>query len=217
MISLTLAFLFIFTLTSCSDSKPSSSAQVITVQEMPTDFMMPKQLLKIVEEDLLLDSKILAPVFSYVPLQVLFSEKTSGTLISPEVLLSLPKGGGQADFQNFIKGTGTFFMSFPKEQFKDLPKLSHLYFISLTPKLKIDGEEFSIGCGKWTDLQSHFADLQKVNFLNLNTFSNRHILVASGHYIFVFRQLNQVYLTQLTIKDSKSNALLCPQLKEPSL
>ena len=215
--SLISVLLLILSLMSCSDSKSKSPAQIISVQEIPSDFMMPKQLLKIVEEELLFESKILAPVYSYIPLQILFSEKTSGTLISPSVLLSLPKGGGLVDFQSFIQGKGTFFMSFPKDQFKTLPELSHLYFVSLTPKLKIESEEFGIGCGKWIDLKSQFADLQKVSFLNLNTTENRHILVAAGHYIFVFRQLNQVYLTQVTVSDSKNNSLFCPQLKEFSL
>lgn len=207
----------LFLLASCSDSTSEQPAQILSVQDMPSDFMMPKQLLKVVEEDLLLESKILAPVFSYIPLQVLFSEKTSGTLISPSVLLNLPKGGGHIDLQSIVQGTGTFSISFPKQQFQNLPKLSHLYFVSVTPKSKIDGEEFGIGCGKWLDLNTQFTDLQKVDFLNLNTSGNRHLLVASGHYIFVFRQLNQVYLTQITIKDSKNSSVLCPQLKEFSL
>ena len=217
MIKFLSTLFLLFSINSCTDSISKNPPQVITIQEVPADFLMPKQLIKIVEDELLLDSKILAPVFSYVPLQVLFSEKTPSTLISPNVIFNLPKGGGQIDYQKLVSGTGSFFMSFPKDQFKGIPDLAHLYFISLTPKLKIGEEEFGIGCGKWLDLRAQFSDLQKVDFLNLNTSDNRHILVTAGHYIFVFRHLNQVYLTQLTILDSKNKSFLCPQLKEFSL
>ena len=216
MIKFLSILLLLFSINSCTDSISKNPPQVITIQEVPADFLMPKQLIKIVEDELLLDSKILAPVFSYVPLQVLFSEKTPSTLISPNVIFNLPKGGGQIDFQKLVSGTGSFFMSFPKDQFKEMPELAHLYFISLTPKLKIGEEEFGIGCGKWLDLRSQFSDLQKADFLNLNTSDNRHISVTTGHYIFVFRHLNQVHLTQLTITDSKNKSFLCPQLKESS-
>ncbi len=209
-------FLFL-SLVSCTNSVVNNLPQVITIQEIPADFLIPKQLIKIIEDELLLESKILAPVFSYIPLQVLFSEKTQSTLISPTVRFELPKGGGQIDLQTLVKGKGSFFMSFPKHQFKGLPEIAHLYFISLTPKLKIGEEEFGIGCGKWLDLRGQFSDLQKVDFLNLNSSDNRHISVTAGHYVFVFRNLNQVYLTQVTLTDSKNKSLFCPQLKESSL
>lgn len=200
-------------LVGCTASKVSAPPTLVTVTDIASDFYIPQEILKNVEKDLLEESKVLAPVFSYTSLHVLFTEKTQKTLTSPSLLYRLPKGGGLVDLQNAVSGKGSFFLSFPGDQFKDLPELSHLYFISQAPKIKIDSEEFGLGCGKWVDLKKQFSNLQKENFLNLNTTDNRHIFVTSGHYIFVFRKLNQVVLSQLTITDSKNSFLLCPQVK----
>ena len=197
----------------CTAAKVSAPPVTVTVTDIASDFFIPQELLKNVEKDLLEESKVLAPVFSFTSLDVLFTEKTQKTLSSPSLLYRLPKGGGLVDLQNAVSGKGSFYISFPGEQFKDLPELSHLYFISQAPKIKIDSEEFGLGCCKWVDIKAQFSDLQKTNFLNLNTTDNRHIFVTSGHYIFIFRKLNQVVLSQLTITDSKNSFLLCPQVK----
>ena len=197
----------------CTATKVDIPPVTVTVTDIASDFFIPQDLLKNVEKELLVESKVLVPVFSYTSLDVLFTEKTQKTLTSPSLLFRLPKGGGQVDLQRVISGKGSFYLSFPGDQFKDLPELSHLYFISQAPKIKIDSEEFGLGCGKWVDLKMQFSNLQKTNFLNLNTTDNRHIFVTAGHYIFVFRKLNQVILSQLTISDSKNSFLLCPQMK----
>ncbi len=205
--------LCLFFLTGCFESKPELQPVNIVVNDIPEDFFIPKELLKKLEQELLLESKILTLNFSYIPLKVLFSEKTPHTLVSESLLYTLPKGGGQIDLQKVIVGQGTFYISFPENQFQGIPELAHLYFISLAPKIKIEQQEIGIGCGKWLDLNSQFSSLQKKEFLNLNTSDNRHIFVSVGHYIFVFRKLNQVFLTQVTITDSKNTAFLCPQPK----
>ncbi len=199
---------------SCTAKKNAAEPQVVRVNDQAQDFSIPQQLFKNIEEELLQETKVLVPVYSYTGLQVLFTEKTAKTLTSPNLLYSLPKGGGQIDFQDVITGQGSFFLSFPAEQFENLPPLSHLYFLSLAPKINIDSEEFGLGCGKWIDLHEKFLELNKNNFLNLNTSDNRHIFVAAGHYIFVFRKLNQVVLAQLTLVDTKNSFLLCPQVKQ---
>lgn len=198
----------------CTAKKTAAEPQVIKVDELAQDFPIPQQLFKIVETELLGETKVLVPVFSYTSLQVLFTEKTAKTLTSPNLLYMLPKGGGQIDLQNVVAGQGSFFLSFPAEQFENLPPLSHLYYLSLAPKINIDSEEFGLGCGKWIDLRDKFSELNKNNFLNLNTSDNRHLFVAAGHYVFVFRKLNQVVLAQMTLVDTKNSFLLCPQVNQ---
>ena len=128
-----------------------------------------------------------------------------------------PIGGGKIDFPDVVKGQGSFYASFPSDQFKQLPELDHLFYVSHAPKKLIDGEEFGLGCGKWVDLKGKFSSLQKVDFLSLNTTHHRHLFVMAGNYVFVFRKLNQIYVTQLTITDSKNTNQLCPQVKGSNL
>lgn len=204
-------------LVGCFRNASKNDPQVVVVNDVPADFHIPQELIKMIETELQIESKTLQLVFSYAPLKVLFTEKTAKTLVAPQLLYSLPKGGGQIDLQNVVSGQGSYFFSFPEEQFKNYPELSHLYYLSHSPKKNIGNEVFGIGCGKWMDLKSQFSALQSSNFLALNSTDNRHIFVATGHYIFVFRKLNQVLLTQVTITDSKNAFQLCPQIKGASL
>ena len=195
----------------------SSSAQpaskTVRVRELAQDFQMPQSFIQMIESDLRLETKILTPVFNFIPLEVLLTEKSSQTLNSPSVLFQFPKGGGGLDFQKIIQGQGSFYLSFPPEQFTGSPDLEHLFYVSQAPKIKIGTEEFGLGCGKWLDLKNKFKDLQKNDFLSLNTTNLRHLFVTAGNYIFVFRKFNQIYLTQVTISDSKNENMLCPKTK----
>ena len=197
----------------CFSHHDEPTVQVISVNEVPHDFQIPQAFIQSIETDLQVETKILSPVFNYVPLQILFTEKSDHVLTSPRVRIDLPKGGGRVDLQKVVQGMGSFYISFPEDQFKNLPELEHLFYISQAPKKVISNETFGVGCGKWIDLKSQFADLKKKEFLLLNSTDQRHLFVLAGHYVFVFRKLNQIYLTQVTISDSKNVNELCPQVK----
>lgn len=209
--------LFLLAQGGCFASSSVKPSKIIVVDEIAQDFQIPQSFIQTIESDLRLETKILTPVFNFVPLNVLFTEKSPQTLTSPSLQYQFSKGGGRVDLQNFIKGQGSYFMSFPAEQFAALPELEHLFYVSQAPKNKIGTEEFGIGCGKWVDLKNKFKDLQKSDFLSLNTTDQRHLFVTAGNYVFVFRKFNQIYLTQLTIADSKNVNQLCPQVKGASI
>ena len=201
----------------CFSKAPVAPAQTVEIHEIAKDFEIPKKFIQAIENDVAAETKILSPVFIYSPLVVLLTEKTSQTLKSHALRFQFPKGGGRIDFSDVVKGQGSFYLSFPAEQFQDLPEIEHLFYVSQAPRKQLEGEEFGLGCGKWVDLKNKFSNLQKADFLNLNTTQLRHLFVTAGHYIFVFRKLNQIYLTQLTLVDSKNENELCPQVKGLSL
>lgn len=196
----------------CSSNHEHDEARTIEVAAFPKDIAIPKAFIQTIEADLANESKILNPVYIFIPLKVQFKEKSPETLISSSIDYVFPKGGGQLDLQSVATGQGTFYFSFPPEQFHELPELEHLFYISQSPITKIDKEDFGLGCGKWIDLKKRFLDFQKPNFIRVNTTLNRHIHVLAGSYIFVFRKLNQIFLTQITLSDSKNANQLCPQL-----
>lgn len=201
------------TLASCSSNREAPAVQVVSVNEVPHDFQIPQAFIQTIESDLQVETKILTPVYNYVPLKVLFSEKSDHVLISPKVQIEFPKGGGRIDLQQVVQGAGSFYVSFPDDQFKNLPELEHLFYVSQAPKTVISKETFGVGCGQWIDLKSQFSELKKSDYLLLNSTAQRHLFVLAGHYVFVFRKLNQIYLTQVTISDSKNLNELCPQVK----
>lgn len=195
----------------CTAKHEHEEAKPIEINTFPKEISIPKAFIQKIEADLLNESKVLTPVYLFIPLKVLFTQKTHGTLASETVSYSLPKAGGTLDMQSIAIGQGSFYFSFPEEQFKELPELEHLFYVSQSPVTKIDGEDFGLGCGKWLDLKNNFTSFQKPNFLQLNTTKNRHLHVMAGSYIFIFRKLNQIFLTQVTITDSKNGDVLCPQ------
>ena len=194
---------------SCFKKQAPVEASIIEVSEIAKEQAVPRAIMEQLESELKTESKSIAGMFFFTPLQVEFSEYSDGVLKSPLIRYNFPKGGGSIDLKEVVTGSGSFFMSFPPAQFEKQPELTHLYFISNSPITEIQHEYFGMGCGKWIDLKSNFSKLQKNDFLKLNTNELRYVFVMAGTYVFAFRQGTQVYLTQLTITDSRHTKVLC--------
>lgn len=183
----------------------------IKIEARAEDFKVPKKIFEQIETDLVGSASVQA-VYLLAPIQaVLFSESNAVVKDNP-TRVTFPNGGGTLDLANSISGQGSFYLSFPKEQFETLPTLEKLYFISDSPKKKIEEEEFGLGCGKFVDIKKQFESLQKKDFLKLNTTDLRYLYVVSGYYIFVFKNNNQIYLTHLHVTDSRYPDHFCSSL-----
>ncbi len=202
-------FLFLLVLCGCFAKKIESDQPATRVTDMAQEIKLPKELMVEVLKELGEDTKTMTPVFIFIPLKIQLTEKSKGVLISNPLKFSFPKGGGQLDLKDYVTGAGSFYLSFLPEVFAKLPDLVHLYYISQAPVKEIDGDHYGLGCGKWVDIKSRFKNLQQDNFLKLNTTQLRYLYVVSGSYIFVFREGNQIYLSQLTITDSRHQNELC--------
>jgi hypothetical protein len=183
----------------------------IKVDARADDFKVPQKIFEQIETDLV-GSASVQSVYLLSPLQVVLHSDSQAVINSNPVRITFPNGGGQLNLANYIKSQGSFYLSFPKEQFETMPTLQKLYFISDSSKKKIDEEEFGLGCGKFIDIKNHFESLQKKDFLKLNTTELRYLYVAAGYYIFVFKNNNQIYLTHLHITDSRYSDNFCSSL-----
>lgn len=205
-----LLILFLF---GCTKQHDSVNADVVEVSEIAKEVYIPKSLISDLEAELKQESKTVAPVYLFVPLQVTFRELNQDTLTKPEILYKFQKGGGSIDLKDVVTGDGSFYMSFPAEQFADMsefkPELLHMYYISNSPVKNIEEENYGLGCGKYIDLKKSFTKLQKKDFLKLNTTDLRYLHVLAGSYIFIFKQSTKIYITQLTITDSRYSKELC--------
>ncbi len=186
----------------------------IAITAKANDFKIPKSIFDEIEMEIQKEPSQLQSVYLFSPLKVILYTQ-SGILKSATqgaLQLNFPVGGGVLDFKDYIQGQGSFSISFPPEQFKELPSLLGLYFLSDSPQRKIDNEEFGLGCGKMAHLKSRFSSLQEVNYLKLNTTQLRHLYVVSGTFIFAFRDRNKVYLSHLHVKDSRYPDFYCSSL-----
>jgi hypothetical protein len=194
---------------SCFSKKNENAEPPKRVTDMAQDIWMPKELMLEVIKELGEDTKTMTPVYMFVPLQVELNDKSKGVLSASPLRFTFPKGGGQLDLKDYVVGQGSFYLNFNAELFSKMPELVHLYYISQAPVKKIDDENYGLGCGKWVDIKNQFKNLQKENFLKINSTQLRYLYVLSGSYVFVFRENNQIYLSQLTITDSRHQNELC--------
>lgn len=204
-----LRLLLIFLLVGCNQNSSSESDEIIDVRSIAKEVQIPKVLMTTLVKEIISDSKTLTPVYLFMPLQVRFSELSEGVLKKPAVRYNFPKGGGNIDLKDLVLGSGSFFLSFPAEQFDENYEFLHLYYISNSPIKRIENESFGLGCGKMIDLKKSFSKLQKPEFLKLNTSDLRYLYVTAGMYVFVFKKASQIFMAQLTIFDSRYSKELC--------
>lgn len=193
----------------CTSHPDEKVIETIKIVDVSQDIRLPRQIFQEMEKDISADLKGISASYVFIPLQVKLLQSNSQALKKNEIIYSFPKGGGLLDLKTIVEGRGSFFISFPKEQFSELPDLEHLFFISNAPKMEIDGEKFGLGCRRWVDLKKQFSELQKDDFLKLNSSDQRHQFVLNGTYLFVFRKASQVYLSQLTITDTENKVPNC--------
>ncbi len=205
-IELLLPFLFLL---SCTRHQETEAPKRIEIDQVAAEQQIPKSVMAKLDEDFKEEFKMTPPLYSFMPLTVAFKEDQPEVLVNSSIEYIFPKGGGQLDLKDVIKGEGSFYMFFPTEQFDQDNDLLHLFFISNSPRVMIDGEAFGLGCGKWNDLKGSFKKLQSDDNLKLNTTELRYLRVVAGTYVFVFRKLKNVFLTQLTVTDSRYSNQLC--------
>lgn len=198
-----------FLLFACTAQKGTKNVEVVEIRTIAKEVQIPKSLMDELIKEIISDTKTLTPVYLFMPLQVQFTEVNEGVLKKPAIRFLLPKGGGTIDLKDVISGAGSFYLSFPPEQFDDNHEFLHLYYMSNSPVKKIENETFGLGCGKMTDLKKSLSKLQKPDFLKLNTSHQRYLFVTSGIYVFVFRRASQIFMAQLTLTDSRYSKELC--------
>ncbi len=187
--------------------------KLFQVKKLPSDFLIPKKIFEKIDEQSKSESKLIAPVFIFLPMQVTLKSFQKNVIIDNEVKISFPNGGGTLDLKDFIRNQGTFSISFPKDGFADQLEMFDMVFISNTKSATYDGEKMGLGCNKVAQLTQLYSKLNGPDFLKVNTTDYRHLSVIGGKFILVFKKANQYYLTHLNIIDSSKPEFFCNQLE----
>ncbi len=147
-----------------------------------------------------------AVTFSTITVKLV--EKTSGVLIDPELEIKLPRGGGEIDLSQLVRGQGTFRVFFEFEETENKDKMQ-IYFVSKARKRKIDGEIWGAGCKKFMDLKNYLLKAGKEKGIEVNTTRNRHDSVLGGTFFFLMGR----QVTQVTFTDHQQPQLFCENAK----
>lgn len=176
----------------------------IQVRETPSEVMIPSSLWEQIYSDP--QSK---PHLTFVPLKVQLKEKNSGILTKEEIVIQLPRGGGEIDLAQFVKTKqGSFYVKFYFDQ-KVSAEKSFVYFVSRNRKRRVDGELLGSGCRSYFDVKNYLTKSEKTGGLLLNTTRLRHLSVLGGTFVFAHVIGKEVRLSQITFKDSKNPKYFC--------
>jgi hypothetical protein len=142
--------------------------------------------------------------------RVFLAEKTKGVLGGANYELLFGSGGGVLDLKDFVPSDrGTFFLGIKP----DLPVLEkeelHIFFLSNSQKWTFNGENFGSGCDVYMDLTSYFTSAMKQDGFVVNVEHGRHVALLAGSYFMAISIKGKLYLSQLTIKDSRYRKLQC--------
>jgi len=182
--------------------------ETLTVSSVAEDFKIPKDFVEKIKESAGKESHA-TPEFIFSPLKVSLYSDQENVLDQSYLHIQLPNGGGKIDLAQFVKGDGSFYLGFPDDQFNQPMTLENIYFISDAPQTTIEGEKYGLGCGKWIELKPKIKELQKNNFLKLNTFSLRYLYVSAGYYLVVQKKGAQYFVSHLNLTDSRYKDKLC--------
>lgn len=193
--------------TAC-EKKQETKPKIIVDNSLAADFKVPEALFAEIKKNMGVDIKT-EPEYIFTDLEVELHAEQKNVLSYSRLIFKLPNGGGGIDLKDYVTGEGSFYLSFPAEQFENKPELTFLFYISDSPKVAVRGEEYGLGCGQWVDLKPKFSKLKERTFLKLNTVDHTYAHVLSGQYVFVFKKGIQYYLTHLNLFDSRYSDKMC--------
>ncbi len=159
----------------------------------------------------------------YVPLVVYLSEKVDnkGILQSHDHQLYFGAGGGILDLADFVESRrGSYYMKVefakaksevnPDVPLKDFSKETiKVFYLSNSRRRKLAGKIVGSGCNKYFDITSFFAKSMKTNGFLMNTTDHLDVTNLSGSFFFAAQIDKTLYISQLSIKDSRFNSLQC--------
>lgn len=146
----------------------------------------------------------------YSSVKVYLTEKNPKVLSSPSIRIEFPRGGGQFDLSDYVRETaGSFFVGFElPEEFTTGTDFKVL-FVSQARKRRLENRIFGAGCSQVLDITQKFTTMMQTEGIKANTTRQRHVTLLAGHYVFSVVKDGRIYLTQVTITDSKNKNLLC--------
>jgi len=206
-----IAFLFFAACTKPTNYH-TENAQQVKVEDLPVDFKIPASIWDLVEKTG--DEKSTAEASNagifYSSVKVFFTEKNQNILNKPAYEVELPRGGGNIDLANYLTGQqGTFYVGFDlPEEFQTGTNFKAIY-VSDARKRKLDERIFGAGCNQYFEITPKFLLMMKTEGIKANTTRQRHVTVLAGHYIFSVMKDNRIYITQVTLTDSRYKNLLC--------
>lgn len=196
------------------------------VEKTSKEFLIPRELRAEIEQRylayirkenpkvVLSDEEILARIpREFLDVEISLKAPSRGTL-SDNIKFFLPRGGGEIDLKDYVRGKkGSFFMKMavkrsnqPDHKVEDF----RVYFLSEAKERKIAGEKFGAGCRKYMEITDFIISSNRGEGIQLNATEQRYLSVIAGTFYFVeFNPMRKIYLAAVRITDSRFSKYLC--------
>jgi hypothetical protein len=200
------------------------------IERTSKEFLIPRDLRETIEKEyvrfihkeniknILPDEELTARIpREFLDVDIYLRQAATGTLVD-HTHFTLPRGGGEIDLKNYVRGKkGSFYLTYkvrhshtPDAPIKDL----HVYFSSETKIRNIDGEDYGVGCQKYLDVTQKMAAANSGAGLQLNATDHRYLPVVGGVFYFVdFDPERKIFLGAIRLIDSRYPEDSCPEIK----
>ena len=84
-----------------------------------------------------------------------------------------------------------------------------VYFVSQKKARKVGSENYGTGCDRWLDSSTLYRETLSTGGLQLHVKDQRYITIIGGTFYFVYFQDGNLYLSTLTVDDSRYPELNC--------
>ena len=200
------------------------------VEKTSKEFVIPRTLKDAIEKEYLAfirkenikivlpDSELLARIpREFLDVDLFFRSSAPGVL-TDHTQFSLPRGGGEIDLKNMVKGTkGSFYLTYKvkrtREQNAPIKGL-HVYFLSEYETRRIDGETYGVGCRRYMDVTPIFEVANKTEGVQFNVTGGRYLPVIGGTLYFIdFDPDRKMFISAIRIIDSRFPNERCPDAR----
>lgn len=210
---------------SCTKDKLylSTKAKTVNLQNTEQNVKLPTALWKTLEEVYrppALDNtrveqegsktKLALPI-EYFKIQVYLKEETRNVLKEDSYQLLFEKGGGELDLLDFVKDSRGVFRMGVVADIEGVEELKDMKVFFL-PNSKIKNEAsgpIASSCDQYYEITSYFHKSMDSSGFELNTFDQKHLGLVAGSFFFALSHNGKLFLSQLTIKDSRYKNLHC--------
>lgn len=144
-------------------------------------------------------------------LKLYIQGETSG-VVRQNIRIDIPRAGGIVDLASHLSDRRGFFtLGFElavAEENVDLSAL-RVFYLSHARQRQLGDETLGAGCQIWMDITGYFHEQALRSGIWANTTDQRHVSLLAGTYIFTLVAGESLYLSTLTIQDSRYSQLQC--------
>ena len=190
---------------------------------------IPKQLIRIIEDDFIAEFKKFDPVRAsvvsrgdiilksdrkYFDIKVYLNDNNLGSL-SSTVKFDMSRGGGTIDLKEYVTNVKTKFnvkitVDSPEiKNFSDNNKNLRVYFFSNAKERKIKKEKYGAGCDNYMNVTKFYKETLSENGIQVSVNNLQYISLLAGTFYMYYPKNDEFYLGSLTFTDSRYPKLLC--------